>query len=110
MSDHFGTLCIKGLKVEHLLHGGHVNLFKHKNYKVKFTLPQLQNNLRIFLNVTVELNLAGCYTTYFFKRVTSFTAIYCVKSVPLRISPYSVRMRENTEQNNSEYGHFLWSD
>ena len=24
----------------------------------------------------------------------------------LRISPYSVRMRENTDQNNSEYGHF----
>ena len=27
----------------------------------------------------------------------------------LRISPYSVRMRENKEQNNSEYGHFLRS-
>ena len=25
----------------------------------------------------------------------------------LRISPYSVRMRENTKQNSSEYGHFL---
>ena len=24
----------------------------------------------------------------------------------LRISPYSVQMRENTDQNNSEYGHF----
>ena len=24
----------------------------------------------------------------------------------LRVSPYSVRMRENTDQNNSEYGHF----
>ena len=27
----------------------------------------------------------------------------------IRISPYSVRMRENKEQNNSEYGHFLRS-
>ena len=27
-----------------------------------------------------------------------------------RISPYSVRMRENTDQNNSEYGHFLRSN
>ena len=27
----------------------------------------------------------------------------------LRISPYSVRMRENMGQNNSEYGHFLRS-
>ena len=26
-----------------------------------------------------------------------------------RISPYSVRMRENTDQNNSEYVHFLRS-
>ena len=25
------------------------------------------------------------------------------------ISPYSVRMRENADQNNSEYGHFLRS-
>ena len=28
----------------------------------------------------------------------------------LRISPYSVRMRGNAEQNNSECGHFLRSD
>ena len=27
----------------------------------------------------------------------------------LRISPYSVRMREIADQNNSEYGHFLRS-
>ena len=27
----------------------------------------------------------------------------------LRIFPYSDRMRENTDQNNSEYGHFLRS-
>ena len=32
--------------------------------------------------------------------------ILCV----LRISPYSVRMRENTDQNNFEYGHLLRSD
>ena len=28
----------------------------------------------------------------------------------LRISPYSVRMRENTDQDNSEYGHFSRSE
>ena len=27
----------------------------------------------------------------------------------VRIFPYSVRMRKNTDQNNSEYGHFLRS-
>ena len=26
------------------------------------------------------------------------------------VSPYSVRMRENANQNNYEYGHFLRSD
>ena len=32
---------------------------------------------------------------------------HCVKSVRVRsISPYSVRMRENTDQSNTEYGHF----
>ena len=25
----------------------------------------------------------------------------------IRISPYSVRMQENADQNNSKYGHFL---
>ena len=29
--------------------------------------------------------------------------------VLLHISPYSIRMRENADQNNSEYGHFLRS-
>ena len=28
----------------------------------------------------------------------------------LRISPYSVRIWENKDQNNSEYGHFLRSE
>ena len=28
----------------------------------------------------------------------------------IRISPYSVRMRKNAGQNNSEYGHFSRSD
>ena len=38
--------------------------------------------------------------------------IHCVKSVHIRSYSglYSVRMRENTDQNNSEYGHFLQSD
>ena len=34
--------------------------------------------------------------------------MHCVKSV--RISPYSVRMQENPDQNNSKHGHFLRSD
>ena len=30
--------------------------------------------------------------------------------IPVRSFPYSVRIRENTVQNNSEYGHFSCSD
>ena len=49
-----------------------------------------------------------------------FAVPHCVKGVRIwsysgphfpafgqSISPYSVRMRENTDQNNSEYGHCL---
>ena len=56
----------------------------------------------------------------------SYWEIHCVKSVRIRgfsgphfpafwlntiirISPYSVQMRESTDQNNSKYGHFLRS-
>ena len=37
---------------------------------------------------------------------------YCVKSVRIagKCGPYSVQTRENADQNNSEYGHFLRSE
>ena len=41
--------------------------------------------------------------------LSAFTCIRTEYGEILRISPYSVRMRENEEQNNSEYGHFLLS-
>ena len=34
---------------------------------------------------------------------------HCLKSVRVIISPYLVRIRENTDQKNSEYGHFSHS-
>ena len=36
---------------------------------------------------------------------------YCVKGAYIRnySGPHSIRMRQNTDQNNSEYGHFSWS-
>ena len=55
---------------------------------------------------------------------SSIPGWHCMKSVRIRsyfgphfpvfglnrgISPYSVRMKENADQNNSEYGHFLGS-
>ena len=47
------------------------------------------------------VKIVGTYTTW---KVSLFGVIV------VRISPYSVRMRENTDQNNSAYGHFLRSD
>ena len=39
-----------------------------------------------------------------------FSLIWTEQGKILRISPYSVGMWENADQNNSEYGHFLRSD
>ena len=38
--------------------------------------------------------------------------MHCLKNVRIRScsAPNSIRMRENADQNNSEYGHFLRSD
>ena len=41
---------------------------------------------------------------------SAFSHIWTEYGEILGISPYSVRMRENAEQNKSEYGHFLRSD
>ena len=38
-----------------------------------------------------------------------FSRIQTEYGVIRSITPYSARMRENTEQNNFEYGHFLYS-
>ena len=40
---------------------------------------------------------------------SAFSHIWTEYGEILRISPYSARMRENTDQNHSEYGHFLRS-
>ena len=36
--------------------------------------------------------------------------LYQVFQISIKKTPYSVQIRENTEQKNSEYGHFLRSD
>ena len=40
---------------------------------------------------------------------SAFSCIRIEHGEILRISPYSVQMRENADQNNWEYGHFLRS-
>ena len=58
-----------------------------------------------------------CYHVFYLKfSVWALWTFHCVKSVLIRsysgphffssISPYSVRMRENEDQNNSKYQHF----
>ena len=60
----------------YLFHGDHIYQFKYEPYNVGFTLLKFQKNLRIFLNTTVLLNLAGCGDiTYFLKRNIHFKAI-----------------------------------
>ena len=41
---------------------------------------------------------------------SGFSRIWTEYTEILHISPYSVQMRENEHQNNSEYGHFLRND
>ena len=40
---------------------------------------------------------------------SAFSRIWTEYEEILHISPYSVQMRENADQNKSEYGHFLHS-
>ena len=74
-----------------------MNQFKYESYKVEFTLPQRQSNLRIFLNATIVLNLAGCYTTIFFKKAARFTIICfhwgCIPSLHFMPLPLKVPLR-----------------
>ena len=59
------------------------------------------------LNTSHSLRKKCPYSELFW---SAFSRIRTEYREILRISPYSVRMRENTDQNNFEYGHFLRSD
>ena len=71
--------------------------------------------IHILLNISksrslAQLNLVSwkniSWETFFLKNHIQYVV---ENPFLLRISSYSVRMRENTNQNNSEYGHFLRS-
>ena len=59
------------------------------------------------LSLTYALRKKCPYTELFW---SSFSRIWTDYGVIRSISLYSVRMRENADQYNSEYGHFLHSD
>ena len=53
----------------------------------------------------VTLSKKSPYSELFW---SAFSRIRIEYGEILRISPYSVRMQENVDQNNSEYGEFFW--
>ena len=61
------------------------------------------------LKISENQRVCNVFTEYW--RRPMATHPHCIKSVHLRsISPYSVWLRENTDQKNSKYGYFLRSD
>ena len=73
----------------------------NKEYKFCATLIAPPVNV-LPLSITLRKNCAYLKLFWFI-----FSRIRTEYGKILRISPYSVRLQENTDQNNSEYGHFL---
>ena len=61
--------------------------------------------MSVFLNLQLLTLHEKCPHSVLFWSV--FSHIRTAYGEIFRISPYSVQIRENTDQNNSEYGHFL---
>ena len=61
------------------------------------------NNVNNFLSLFSLLSVFGVFLIRISRVRTEYGELLRI----LCISPYSVRMRKNTDQKNSEYGHFL---
>ena len=79
------------------------DLFFRQNYLVR------KKKLHCFPKKVVVAYLLFVKITIV-KSVRIFTRIQTEYGEVLRIFPYSVRMRGNIDQNNSEYGHFSRSE
>ena len=87
--------------------------FVHK-YQRNSSMNKVTSLLRSFLNIfTITSNYSKTNSYHYAKsvRIRSYSGRYFATlglntERSLRISPYSVQMRENTDQNNSKYGHF----
>ena len=69
---------------------------------------------KMCLTILGQYTLMGYGSSSDVPLMTDAVTEHCVKSVRIQSFsgphfPYSVQMRENTEQKNSEYGHFLCS-
>ena len=86
-------------------------IFSAVKAMIRILLAYFQNILSFF---HLGAYLEPCLQTFVISlpcaniAVNYFRQKHCVKSV--RILSYSVRMRENADQNNSEYGHFSRSE
>ena len=97
----FVTNCIS---VNSLIHFWQINPF-YTHWKN--TLVFRWYNMEIALNGSNALCEKCPYSVFFW---SVFSCIRTKYGEIQSISPYSVRLRENTDQKNSEYGHFSCSD
>ena len=69
--------------------------------------PGLKLHINIFSPSLITININKSENAVMINSETM--KLHCIKSVRIRsyCSPYSVRIRKNTDQNNSGYGHFL---
>ena len=80
--------------------------------QVVYSIPVLKNSqenclgLKIINTAILALREKYSYSELFW---SVFSRIWTEYAEILRVPLYSVRMLENTNQNNSEYGHFLRS-
>ena len=107
---------------------GEINWYSGWKATTAFSKVALLNLHQVNFKLTVWMFHVDCINEII-KRVYRKLSrnFHCVKSVPIRrhsgsyfpefglntmrhVYPYSIRMQENTDQNNSEYGHFLRSD
>ena len=87
-----------------------------KVYGTVFTKKSLVCLFLILLKTFIYFNLQPLqFTTIsiyniYFNFWSVFSRIWTEYGEILRISPYSVRMRQNTDQKNSVFGHFTRSE
>ena len=88
------------------------SVYFHYKRKAKKRLKLFWGRGCIFLAMCIMVIDCSCHCMKS-GRIRSFWSVFSRIRTEygeiLRIFPYSIRMRENTDQNNSEYGHFLRS-
>ena len=91
----------------------------HNNLVHKQTISFLKNRKRLFCNLRkflyctliIQLLKLSWFSGRTLCRKCPYSKLFWSVPSHIRIiSPYSVRMRENTDQDNSEYGHLSRSD